>query len=258
MRDFSRSVARWSLVAVGALLLFLVGMLLFSPMLHVREIRVVRRDLRTDVERVKSSLAPLFGRHLLFLNPLDVRVLLKEKIMDIDDVAVFKQYPSTLAVELSLDPLAARLHFGEVQQRDQMEATGTVLPLDFLTSEGMYVRYHHAPDQAAYRDLPLIYLTDWGIRPAIGNHLIDPALLERIGEASDLLSQQFGYEIRKRTIFLRSREFHILLDNFSLWFDMRNSVDAHLRRYKIFLNAVPLDRVREYVDLRLSGKVVYR
>jgi hypothetical protein len=59
-------------------------------------------------------------------------------------------------------------------------------------------------------------------------------------------------------VYLRSREFHILLDHFSLLFDMRNPVETHLRRYKVFLNSVPLDQIKEYVDLRLNGKVVYR
>jgi hypothetical protein len=61
-----------------------------------------------------------------------------------------------------------------------------------------------------------------------------------------------------RTLFLRAQEYHLQTREWTLWFDMRSSIEDHLQRYRIFLREIPHEEVREYIDLRLKDRVVYK
>lgn len=240
----------------GALLLLLfgVGMILFSSIFTVREIRVIREDLRTDVERVQKTLAPLFGKHLFFVAPGQVQILLKKAFADVDESTVMKRYPSRLDVRIHLRPLSARLLI-EDSASPSDEGSGQVVG-DYLTENGLYVTYAPAQIPESDKLLP-IRVVDWGVRPQPGEYLLDPLLVERMREAQHILIEQFGYTVRGRVVYVRAQEFHILTDKYELWFDMRSSLDDHIHRYRLFLKAMGGDIPRKYVDLRLTDRVVY-
>jgi len=105
--------------------------------------------------------------------------------------------------------------------------------------------------------LPLMQLTDWGVRPIAGDKLVSPEFLVRLRDTERALSGQFGHRITERIIFLRAQEYHLRVDNGpELWFDMRTTLDEQLLRYKTFLRSVDFNAVDAYIDLRLSDRVV--
>ena len=97
-------IAAVGLVAIGVVIFFAIA--LFSPVMRLSEVRVVRTDTRLDLEEVQHALAPLFGRHLLLLSAFEVRQLLEGSLPDLQSVSVGKDYPSTLVVKVTLDPAA--------------------------------------------------------------------------------------------------------------------------------------------------------
>lgn len=238
-------------IALVVLLVFL-GVALFSPAMRVTEVRMVRTDPRVDLEQVQTLLSPLFGRHLMLLSTHDVRELLERGMHDLHRVAVDKDYPSALVVRITPDPLVARLSIA-ADAADAAVATGATV--DFLTDQGVYISSSRV---SAGEDLPLITIVDWGARPVSGTAIIAPAMLERMTLTERLLLEQFGQETLSRTVYMRGQEYHVRIAQWTIWFDMRSSLDEHLQRYRLFLREIPPADVRSYVDLRLTNRIVHR
>lgn len=254
VNDWRKFVMRWLLIGVLCTLIFIAGVLLFSPIIQVRQIHVSRTDVRLDREEVQRILSPLFGRHLLLLSEFEVTSLLRENMPDITSVDVRKEYPSDLHVDIELDPVVARL---EIVEPDQQPGSQTGAVVDFVTGNGVYVRTSTSLDDTD--DLPLISVVDWGARPAPGNIVFTAELLQRMNTAETLLLRQFGQETVARKAYVRAREFHLTVaDGYDLWFDMRSDVDTQLNRYRTFLESVGNEAVNEYIDLRIVDRVMYK
>ncbi|MCF7844991.1 MAG: hypothetical protein K9M03_04150 [Kiritimatiellales bacterium] len=253
-RGMWKSLAWWLAIFFFGLLMLGIGLITFSPLVQVREVRIQRVDARLDIEEVQRMLTPFFGRHLFFLPPYEVSALLFDSISDIRDVKVFKNYPQQLIVRIELDPLYARLNI--LDPDEEALETGTGAIVDFLTDKGVYVI---APLQEQESELPLINLEDWGVRPIVEDKLVSSDFLVRVRETERSLIEQFGHVIESRSIFLRAQEYHLALDNgLDLWFDIRSSLESQLLRYRTFLRSVDLGTVEDYIDLRLSDRVVYK
>ena len=249
--EWQKFVIRWLLVGFAAVLVFAFGFLIFSPVVSVREIHIVRTDPRLDIESVQQALAPLFNRHTMFLSEFEVRSLLKQAIPDLDTVEVAKMYPSELRVSVKLDPIIARL---DILDPEQERSTATGAWIDYITNEGMYI----ATNATYEEEFPIIQLVDWGARPQPGERVISVDLLERMDAAGHALVSQFGYTILSNRVYMRSQEFHLQVEGYSLWFDMRSSLADHLLRYRTLLNAVGPENVNQYIDLRLTDRLVYK
>ncbi len=245
------SAVRWILVSTIIIGVLGFGFLLFSPMIQVREIQVVRLSPRLDIEDVQQTLAPIFGKHLFFLSAYDIAGLLRDSIPDIDEVRIGKTYPETLHVQISLRPLVARLRIVEPDQ----QGTGTGSGIDFLTDQGIYIATTAAQDTET---LPEIRIVDWGVRPEPGTKLVQPIFLERMNAAELTLLRQFGQEVVERSVYVRAQEFHMRIATLDLWFDIKSPLEEQLERYRTFLREVGLDAVRDYIDLRIADRVVYQ
>jgi hypothetical protein len=237
-----------------ALLLIALGLVFFSPIIRVREIRVERMNTRLDVEGVQRMLSPFFDRHLLFLQAREVTQVLRQHMADIQEVVVRKDYPSQLTVRITLDPLFAKLI---IMNPDEAEsATGTGTHVDYLTEHGVYV-VASAIDQQ--QELPIIEIVDWGVWPEAGTALLTPDFLKRMQETERALTEQFGHVITRHRAFVRAQEYHLQIDgDKELWFDSRAPLEEQLLRYRTFLRSVDLQSVTQYVDLRLSDRVIYK
>lgn len=246
------ALAAIGLIIIGVGCFFAVA--LFSPLMRVSEVRVVRTDTRLDIEQVQSLLAPLFGKHLLLLSVYDVRELLERGLPDLQHVEVDKDYPSTLVVRITVDPLIARLR---ILSPDEAKGTpkSESSTIDYLTSEGVYIASGRASGGEA---LPRITLVDWGARPIPGMVLLTPEFLLRVAATERNLTEQFGQEVLERTVYLSAQEYHLKTAQWTIWFDVKSSLEEHLQRYRIFLREVASADVKEYVDLRLKDRVVYR
>ncbi len=268
-RLFRKSRERWLkgwMVAVRyspwillALVFVSAGVVIFSPLVEVREIRVVRSDRRVDVEAVQRSLSPLFGEHLLFVTQKNVLPLLEESVPDLRAAVIDKQYPSTLILRLELQPVVALLQIVDPSGTVSPVATGTGEDVlgDYLTADGMYVVYPASLVQSG-TGAAVVRIVDWGVRPEPWKHLLDIRILERMAQAEQLLNAQFGETISQRAVYLRSREFHLQTSKHSLWLDMRSPLAEQLDRYRLFLQSAGADAATRYVDLRLQDRIIYR
>ena len=251
-RQWEKIALRWMIIVGAGVTVLVIGLILFSPLLTIREIKIRRLSPRLDIEHVQQVLYPFFGRHLLFLSANEVREILHESIRDVENVTMEKQYPSQLTVSVKLHPLVARLDIIDPDKAEVVRTTGS--GTDFVTSEGVYVSTV-SPQES--EGLQTIRLVDWSVPPSPGEVLIPPEILRRLQETSDALRMQFGHSVDMQTVYLRAKEYHVRADGISLWFDMKSTLEQHLQRYRIFLQYVPKEEVHRYVDLRLTDRIVY-
>lgn len=264
--SLKKVLMRFSALAVAGALLLLIGLALFSPLLHIREVRVARSDPRIDAELVQQAVSPLIDEHLFFLSSQQVTDLLAQSVPDLRDAVVTKQYPSTLRIRVTLDPIIARL---TIDDPDAPPATGTGAAVgtgavstppgaDYLTSEGLYVTYFPSQVRVSSGELLDLRVIDWGVRPEPWKQLVEPQFLDVIRQAEAELRSQFGLEIRSREAYVRAREFHLLTPSYALWFDLRSPLSEQLQRYRLFIQNLGPEAAAEYIDLRLKDKIVYK
>lgn len=89
-------------------------------------------------------------------------------------------------------------------------------------------------------------------------HLLPAALIERALRGRDILLRDFGLETLSMRLFVNAREFHLKTPKGWLWFDLESELSVHFFRLREFLRTISFDQVKEYVDLRIADKVVYR
>jgi hypothetical protein len=176
-------------------------------------------------------------------------------------VTVTKQYPSTLILGVTPDPLIARLI---IEAPDVPAGTGALTgtgaapaTADYLTDEGVYMAYLPSQVRSGTGLLDL-HIVDWGVRPESGKPLVNSGLLLAMKEAEGTLQSEFGLDTESRTVFLRAREFHIKVPGYSLWFDLRSPLDEQFARYRTFLQYVGAAKATQYVDLRIRKMIVYK
>ncbi len=259
--SLKRLAIRFAAVSVGSVVLLCIGLALFSPLLHIREIRVPRTDPRIDGDRLAPVLLPFRNQHLFFLQAEHVQAAIEKSVPDIKSVGVSKQYPGTLLLTLELDPITAKLSIenpGQAVGTGATTGTGAVAGLsDYLTDEGVYMAYLPSQVESA-SGLTLLTVVDWAVRPEAGKQLVDAELLTAMRDAEASLQADFNLPVRSRTVFLRAREFHLKLPSYSLWFDLRSPLDEQLRRFRSFLTYIGAGNATQYVDLRIQGTIVYK
>ncbi len=261
-------VRRWFWLVIGGIAALAMSVALFSPLLDVREIRVVRGQGRVDVGGIQRALSPLFGRHLLFLSASDVEERVRDAVPDLEAVEIDKQFPSRLFLRVRLKPLIARLELVEPPGSKSASAsvaatTGSgalsgvpeLQEHDYLTENGLLVSTTSVESGAV---LPLVRVVDWGVRPAPKTRLLPPEFLQRMLGTERVLTTEFGQTVSSRTLYLRAQEFHLTVGKIELWFDLQSTLEEQLTRYRLFLKTVGLAKATRYVDLRIKGRVVYR
>lgn len=255
--DVLRVARRWGLLVIFLTLAGLFTFLAFSPVIQVREIRVQRNEARVDIERVQKSLSPLFGRHLLFLPDYEVQELLRASVPDLDSVEVKKHYPSELIVRVQLRPILARLTIEtppDVPTGSGTVVRGTGAPLhDYITDNGIYVS-----SPLLLSGSTSYIIRDWTLRPVPGTKLLSEDMLKFLRDTEATLQKDFSLSVTRRIVYLRAQEVHVQAGKLTLWFDARSPLAPQLERLRIFIQSQAWNEARQYVDVRLAGRVIYR
>ncbi len=240
-------------VAVGLVLLF-------APLFDVRQIQVRRQDSRIDPEDVQNILSPIFRRRMVLVTRGEIRSLLQQRYPDIVNVEIEKDYPSTLKVTVSLEPVVAAIAI-ESHENELGTESGSVKTQSgsqkytYITEKGYLVS---SPIQLTKEPLETLTMTDWNIRPQERTVLLDPKQMKTIFLARDTLRRDFGLSAKKIIVYLQAQEFHIKTPKVTLWFDLRGDLPLQFERFRVFLKTLSLDVAKEYIDLRIMEKVIYK
>jgi hypothetical protein len=249
----------WLLIGISVVILASVSFLLFSPVFDVRYIHIRRQDPRIDIEEIEQALTPLFKQRLLFVTKGQIASLLQPEHPDIETVDIRKEYPSTLTITIHLEPVVATVTIDDTTE-NSLAGSGSTLTTSgaflYLTRSGIFVV---SPIKLTSTvPIEMLRLTDWGIRPQNRTNVIDPKFLQIIFAARDTLRTDFGLKSMDIVLYLRAREFHIRTNKVSLWFDLTSPLSVQFQRFREFLKNLSLDQAKEYIDLRIADRIVYR
>lgn len=260
LRDTVLSEFRlWLVIGMGLITLIVAGMLLFAPFFDVREMRVRRQDPRIDPEEIQQILSPLFRQRLVLVTRSQVASLLLAEYPDIGRVEISKEYPSTLSVSVYLEPVAAEVIIADstdppTGSGSNTSSSGTYI-YTYVTRKGTFVT---SPIRLTGGPYPKLTVTDWGIRPQNRTLLLTPDFLQTIFLARDTLLRDFGLQSQSITVYLRAQEFHIKTNKTTLWLDVRSPLNVQFQRFREFLKTLLLDQAKEYIDLRIADKIIYK
>ncbi len=268
--QFGRFVASefrlWLIVGLVVALVTVTLVLLLAPLFDVRQIHVRRQDARIDPEEVQNILSSMFRRRLVLVTRGEIRSMLKDVYPDITDVDITKEYPSTLTVSIMLEPVVAAIRIEEGSDSLQSLQSGEVGSGKILTQTGSQ-KYTYITEKGYLVSTPIrlttqaletLTITDWAIRPQDRSLILDPKHMKQIFLARDVLRRDFGLSSEKIVVYLQSQEFHIKTPKVTLWFDMRGELALQFERFRAFLKALSFAATKEYIDLRIAEKVVYK
>ncbi len=255
---FASEFRAWLLVGLVLISLLTMLVLLFSPFFDVREIRIRRQDPRVDIEEVQHLLTPLFRERLILVTKNEILSMLSPNYPDIDRIDISKEYPSMLTVSIYLEPVVASVIIDDSDVPSS--ASGTVVTASgsyaYLTEQGYFVT---SPIKLSGTvPVPVLRLTDWGIRPQNRTRAVSRDFIEQIFIARDTLRTDFGLSTRDINVYVRAQEFHIRTNKTTLWFDLKSPLSLQLERFREFLKSLTLDQAKEYIDLRIADKIIYK
>ncbi len=251
----------WLVITVGIVIVTVSSVLLFAPFFNVRRINIERRDPRIDPGEIQQTLSPLFNQRLVLITKAQVSSMLEAVYPDITSVSIGKEYPSTLSVFIALEPVIAEVVMEESGTKETDTQSGAVragtgtVQYAYVTTQGTYVT---SPIRLTKEKLERIVITDWGIVPQNRTKLLTSEVLRTIFLARDTLRRDFGLQPTKIIVYLRAQEFHIKTPKGTLWFDERTDLPMQFQRFREFLKEISLDQVKEYIDLRIADKIVYK
>lgn len=249
----------WLAIGAGLVIITVASALLFAPFFDVREMKVRRQDPRIDPEDIQETLSPLFKQRLILVTRSQVATMLQAEYPEIERVEISKDYPSTLSVSVYIEPAIAELKIAdddEAVSGSGSTATGSGTGVfAYVTRKGFFVT---SPIRLSGGPYPLLTITDWGIRPQNRTAFLSPSFLQTIFNARDTLVRDFGLESQSITVFQRAQEFHIKTNKATLWFDLRSPLNVQFQRFREFLKTLSLDQVKEYIDLRIADKIIYK
>ncbi len=248
----------WLLIGIAGVIVSTILVLLLAPFFDVRQIHIRRQDPRVDLEQIQQSLGPLFGQRLLLVTKGQVTSLLEPQYPDIDRIDIAKDYPSTLTVTMYLEPVAAlvKIDDSELSATSQTGALVGSGAYSYITRSGFFVSSPIAISSTVA--IPTLRFTDWGIRPQNRTRALSPDFVERIFSARDSLRTDFGLVTTDITVYVRAQEFHIRTNKVTLWFDLTSPLSVQFQRFREFLKTLSLDQVKEYIDLRIADKIIYK
>jgi hypothetical protein len=256
-----REFRLWLVIGAVLILLTIGATLLFAPFFDVREMKVRRQDPRIDPEEIQQALAPLFNQRLVLVTRGQVASMLQAEYPDIEKVEISKEYPSTLLISVYLEPVLAEVRIDDSQSTEPASGSGAVESgsgvglYTYVTRQGYFVG---SPIRLSGGPYPKLTITDWGIHPQNRTILLSPEFLQNVFLARDTLRRDFGLESQNITVYVRAQEFHIRTPKTSLWFDVRSPLTVQFQRFREFLKTLSLDQAKEYIDLRIADKIIYK
>lgn len=248
----------WLAIGTGIIILTVAAALLFAPFFDVREMKVRRQDPRIDPEEIQQTLSPLFKQRLVLVTRSQVASMLQAEYPEIERVEISKDYPSTLSVSVYLESVAAEVIIADDADVNAGSGSTTGSGRDlytYVTRKGTFVT---SPIRLTGGPYPKLTVTDWGIRPQNRTTLLTPEFLQTIFLARDALRRDFGLQSQNISIYLRAQEFHIKTNKATLWFDLRSPLNVQFQRFREFLKTLSLDQAKEYIDLRIADKIIYK
>jgi len=271
-------------VVIGAILVVLVIILLFSSYLSITDIEVVREDFNIDTLAITSDLDQYIGDNILFFRKSKIADTIQENFPEFASVKVNKIFPHTLKIHLESHEIVANLRASyilpkaetpiednktikEVQEALEtafsFEEEGEVTEREELTPIEQKCLLNRI-GQAIFdqeEDLELMTITMGELTQPIEDReiVIPKEGVDYMLDAIRYFNNLFKMQVRGIQYLPIAREIHIKTDsNIMIWLTMEKDYRKQIDKLNTIYEVAELDKEDiAYIDLRVKEKVIY-
>ena len=172
------------------LLLFIFGILLFSPLGEVQKIYISQNQEINNAKKLKTVLLSLKGKKLLLLNPKQIKQFLHTQIPNLKNLKIKKSYPNKLYILFDTFDLSFKIN-----DNLYLDQTGTLIETNFQNAK-------QTPN------LPELILTPNQNLKAL-DQVLNQEQVKRMQETLDYFKKIINLEIKQIEYKIIPKELHL-------------------------------------------------
>jgi len=231
-------------------IIFLIYIIAFSDYFLFKKVRFPKENIENEnlSMQIEEGLKNYLGENLVFLETNDLESMIIEKIAELEQVSISKNYPDALEIEFLEHPLVANV----INESTNLKKSYVVNSVGYAVKEDL-----------ENTTLPYIKIKSEETLN-LNSAIIETGKLSYILDAITYFEDKFGMRIVEVEYKKTAREVHLFTEkNFYVWLDIQVPFEDQLKKLKKAL--VKLDIFTEpfaYIDLRIAGnngdKIIYK
>ncbi len=234
----------------GFAIILVIYLIFFSQYFLIERISISDENIDNQGlgEEVKAKIADQIGQNLLFINPTDLDLKIKEAFPELEQVTTSKNYPNEIVIEFSEYPLVANV----ISESKNIKKSYIINSIGYAIKENL-------------ENTSLPYIRIKSEEPVnTENPVIEGTKLQYILETVSYFEDKFGMRVVEVDYRKIPREIHLLTEkDFYIWIDIQRPYEEQLKKLKKAI--VKLDIYNDplaYIDLRIAGgsgdKIIYK
>lgn len=228
----------WKILFVLLALAGIAYGMLFSNFFKIKNIVVVNNQILLEDDIVKFlEERNIKNKNLFLLNTAQVQNVLKEYYKRIDDVRVYKVFPSSLKIKIQEKPSTVIWQVGEAR---------------YLLDSNGYVFSN------ADQDMKMPVIVDQaGLPVKIGDRIVTKEFIDFVNIVDESLKKRFGLGITAYSVNQTTFELRVHVNSgFYIVFDTGSDVVEQLDKLsKVYQQS---EKITEYVILSINGRVIVK
>ena len=223
----------------------MTGFIIFataSPYFDLKKISVVRDSPSLSVEEIERVLNEFYGQNLLFLQHERVRSILREEFPEFREIDITEKWPSELELRITVSPPFLNLLNTETANFSVISLDGVILAEN--------------PDE----NLPVVKVFQHEKPILPRQKFLEKKILERIGEAEELLKTQLGLQINAVHLLYAANEVHFISrGEMAIWIDLALPIKPQVQKLVFAADKIGLHtRFFDHIDLRIPKQVFWK
>lgn len=256
---------RVSVIAcVGIAVIGWAYVLLFSEFFSVSVIQIdgVVSLERGEIDRAieeglgEQRVFPFREGNIFLVNTEKLEAFLKESLF-VQTVAVDKKIPNILRLKIEERQTSLILRVGE--RMYQVDRSGSIMREIAPGSEQDAILSSANDPSASRASLPLLEVRSSDPQPIVGNAYITDTQMQRwLDTLQGLKEQGFGYRSVSIERATSSKMILRMFEPYDVYIDTMEPLTSQVQSYYEFRKVKKDEKIYEYVDVRIPGKVFYK
>ena len=229
--------------------IFLIGIVgfiffaIFSPFFTVKNIKIVRDNLRINVKEVEAFLIEkgLFNKNMLFLDESKYKNKISEAFPEVEKLIFREIWPATLEISVfSKKPAFVFLNDFDANFVSVSE-DGYVISL-IGEENSKQIKLFQFDNSIAYRE-----------------KIFEDGFIAKLQSIEKLFRKKTGLPVYNLKLYYYANELHIISkDQMSIWIDLGILVSPQIEKLVLAADKIGLFRYNfDHIDLRIPGQIFY-
>jgi len=253
---FKISAKIWIFISTLLVLAIFLGIIFSANFFSIREISILRKDLRVNISEVQKKLKVFFGKNIFITSKEEIIKNLQNYFPEISNIEIEKIFPSKLRISITTFPIVAKWHCSKIEKK--ILETGEILEnkkeLTAFVSQAGILNFS---DPEEIDPFLIFEKNKCPENFKNGEKIISSEKINNILLIKKNLEEMLGKKIIRAGFFRSAHEIHFFSeDEIEFWFDFSISYESQLQKLQNALKNIPnfLQNVK-YLDLRVKNKI---